>query len=231
MTRIVWCLGLYASASTWAFNVLREMAAAQGPVKTHFLSTSFSPPSLAAPNTTHLIKSHEVENQAALAWLTANATHILVTLRDPRDAIASLMPYHNYDFPRALDYVHKATALCVRFAPDRRAKVLHYETAFFDDPKTLTAFNDFLALQTPPQTLAQIFANSRRETIETYIASLPTKPGVLQERTTGDLLDPETHWHTHHAGRTGTSGRWQTLLTPAQIQSAESRLADVVKFR
>jgi len=229
--RIVWCLGLYASASTWAFNVLREMAAGQTAVQTHFLSTSFTPPSLAAPNTTHLIKTHEVENPAALAWLNRHATHILVTLRDPRDAIASLMQYHGYDFPRALDYVHKALRLCTQFAQDPRAKTLHYETKFFDNPKTLTTLNDFLALQTPPDALANIFANSRRDRIDAYIAALPTKPGVLQERTTGDLLDPETHWHTHHAGRTGEPGRWKTLLTQAQIQSAEQRLSDVVTFR
>ena len=230
MTRIVWCLGLYASASTWVFNVLREMAATTGPVKTHFLSTSFTPPDLTAP-ATHLIKTHEVDNQAALAWLTANATHILITLRDPRDAIASLIQYHNHDFPRALDHVHRATSLCVKFAPDQRAKLYHYETKFFDDPKTLPQLAECLALATPLESLAHIFKNARRENIEKYISTLPTKPGILRERITGDLLDPETHWHTHHSGRTGQPGRWKTLLTPAQIQTAEQRLADVVTFK
>ena len=44
-------------------------------------------------------------------------------------------------------------------------------------------------------------------------------PGILQDRISGDLLDPQTHWHTHHAGRSGEIGRWRRELTQAQADA------------
>jgi hypothetical protein len=35
-----------------------------------------------------------------------------------------------------------------------------------------------------------------------------------------------THWHTHHAGRTGEIGRWRQMLTEEQVLEVERLLGD-----
>ena len=62
--------------------------------------------------------------------------------------------------------------------------------------------------------------------MERFIAELPRQPGVLVHRPTGDMLDPTTHWHTHHAGRSGEVGRWKRTLTAEQVREIEARLGD-----
>src|ERR1700684_2794889 len=92
--RLDWCLGMYASGSTWAFNIVRTICAVAIPdqgVVSRFVGVAsdiarpFAPAGLARA----IIKSHETD-AVAEAWLTANATSILITLRDPRDAVASV---------------------------------------------------------------------------------------------------------------------------------------------
>jgi hypothetical protein len=56
-------------------------------------------------------------------------------------------------------------------------------------------------------------------------------PGILQDRVSGDRLDPQTHWHTHHAGRTGEIGRWRRELSPAQADAVVERLQRCFSFR
>jgi hypothetical protein len=46
----------------------------------------------------------------------------------------------------------------------------------------------------------------------------------------GDRLDPRTHWHTHHAGRSGEIGRWRHMLSAAQAAEVEAALGDCYDF-
>jgi hypothetical protein len=222
---VIWCLGMYASASTWLFNAVRDMAALRGEVKTCFWSGTANLAGLTAPGRTMVVKSHEITDPATVNWLAANASHILITLRDPRDAVTSLMIHHGYEFDRALDHVAAAARLCVRFAADRRALVLAYESLFFEKPETLSAVDARLGLNTTAPSRQPIFDRLLRAEVEKHIANMPRLPGMLQDRISGDMLDPATHWHTHHAGRTGEIARWRHKLTAAQATKVEARLA------
>jgi hypothetical protein len=51
-------------------------------------------------------------------------------------------------------------------------------------------------------------------------------PGTLRDPRSGDMLDPETQWHRHHAGRAGEVGGWRRILSPAQATTVERRMAD-----
>jgi hypothetical protein len=230
--RLFWCLGMYASASTWLYNVVRQISAAAQPaqpVRTHFASGRLNEAALAQPGL-HIIKTHEISDDAAVQALTRRADKILVTIRDPRDAVTSLMLYHGHTFERALPLVAAAMRLCARWAADPRTLVFHYESGFFDDERTLDRIAAQLDLNVPEADRRKIFAALQRGQVETYISGLPRLPGVLQDRISGDLLDPQTHWHTHHAGRSGEVGRWRRMLTGAQAQEIVLRLADAYKF-
>jgi hypothetical protein len=230
MTRVIWCLGMYASASTWLFNVVREMAAPHGEVETHFWAgpADLSGPAQAGRLT--VIKSHEISDPATVEWLSKHAEKIIVSIRDPRDAVTSLMMYHGYPFERALDHVDASARLCVRFAAERQALVLHYESAFFEKPETLGKLASFLEFESAADTNDMIFNRLRRAEVEKHIANMPRLPGILQDRVSGDMLDPRTHWHTHHAGRSGEIGRWRHRLTAAQAKRVEAKLTGCFSF-
>jgi len=226
--RVIWCLGMYASASTWLFNVVRQLheAADRGPLQSHFISENQLVSSLETPGVTHLVKSHEIADERSLLRLAGQAEKIIVTWRDPRDAVTSLMRSHGHSFERALPFIEASAALCKGFLKDRRSLSLRYETGFFDDPATLTRLAGHLGYSPAAPALDTIFQASRRAAIEEYIAGLPSLPGVLQDPVSGDRLDPVTHWHSHHARRDGEIGRWQRLLTPAQNNLIRTRLPD-----
>jgi hypothetical protein len=151
-------------------------------------------------------------------------------VRDPRDAVASLMRYHNHPFDRALDHVERALRLCVCYAADPRAKVYAYESRFFDDPETPDALAAHLGLPLAPQSGVKISQALVRDNVEAHIARMDRLPGILQDRVSGDRLDPQTHWHTHHAGRSGEIGRWRHQFTPAQAEAVADRLRDCFRF-
>jgi hypothetical protein len=229
-SRTIWCIGLYASASTWAFNAVRLIhEATRIPARTYF----FSGPSNLAPldqPVTHIVKSHEISDPATVNELGRRASKIIITVRDPRDAVASLLRYHNHNFESALNHVDQTLRLCVRFAPDPRAKLYYYEQKFFENPATPANIATHLGLNPAPAACAQIFEALKRENVEKHIARMPTLPGILQDRISGDRLDPQTHWHTHHAGRTGNIGGWRNHLEAAQAQAIAARLRDVFRF-
>src|SRR5262249_3504244 len=72
----------------------------------------------------------------------------------------------------------------------------------------------------------RIFASSRRAAVDAFIADLSQQRKTLIDISSGDLMDPLTQWHTHHAGRTGEIGRHQHILTKAQVLEVERRLGD-----
>jgi hypothetical protein len=218
---------MYASGSTWLFNVvlkLAEAAAPDMPREGRFVAGVNDVGSLAKARRLLLVKSHETD-AAAEAALTAAAETIFVTIRDPLDVVASVMQYQKRDFAGALDLTAKSAEQCARVSADPRALVLRYEAGFVDDPATLDALAARLGVVLAVADRTRIFAATRRREVERHIAGMARTPGVLIHRESGDLLDPATHWHSHHANRTGEVGRWRRALTGAQVQAVQARLA------
>ena len=139
-----------------------------------------------------------------------------------------MLTYHDYDFEQASSYVKAAISLCLSVAPDQRVLLLSYESRFFDEIETIERVAMDLALPVNAAQRRTIFEMSRREVIEKHIANLPNLPGVLRNKASGDLLDPATHWHSYHAGRSGATGRWREVLTPAQADAVLRQMGDLV---
>ena len=232
-----WCLGMYSSASTWAYNVTLRIATSLFParqVDLHFVYPTKSAQlrftghphrGFAPDDHIHIVKSHEVDDEDAVLALSTQADAIIITIRDPRDAVVSLMLYQQYNFPLSLAMVEESARMCARFAEDRRSLLLRYETGFSDQATTLDRIAESFNQQLAPVERARIFAAVQRKAVEAFIADLPHRPQQMSARP-GDLFDPWTHWHSHHAGRTGEVGRWRQMLNDAQVTEVERRLGD-----
>jgi hypothetical protein len=217
---------MYASASTWLFNVVRQIleVAQQNAVHTAFISGKESDLVLGPPGIVTIIKSHEIDNEARILDVARQSRKILITIRDPRDAVTSLIEAHKYDFDRALNYVEQSASLCKSFAKDRRAKLFQYETAFAANPNTVLVVAAHLGYSLEKAAARSIYASLSRAEVEKHINKLPGLPGILKDKVSGDLLDAKTQWHSHHGGRDGEIGKWKRKLTPKQAESVVSRL-------
>ena len=90
---IVATIGLHGSASTWMFNVVRELilaARGEGAVLSCYADEPEQLPTEAARTGKALVvKSHH--GSAALdAWLEAERAPLFLSIRDPRDAAISM---------------------------------------------------------------------------------------------------------------------------------------------
>jgi len=221
-----WCLGMYGSASTWTFNLVQKLAATLvpgHPVAPHIVADSL--PDLDDSASTLVIKTHAT---SAAEELAQRATAIIITIRDPRDAIASLMAHNKAPFDLAL-HLTKATAfMCARLVTHDRALLLWFEDRFYDNPTTIDKLAATFNAELSDVDRNRIFAETRRKVIEDFIADLETLPTVESEfdELTGqqDTHDQITGWHKHHAGRKGEIGRWRRELSSSQVTAIEDCL-------
>ncbi|WP_428395095.1 hypothetical protein [Lichenicoccus sp.] len=227
---VLWCQGMFASGSTWLYNAALAVAAALEPrrsVQGRFVFDDHDISGLDAsprgPAIQHIVKAHQAKGEVRA--IAADADAIIVTVRDPRDAVVSLMQYQNFSFYRALFNVRVAAEACVLLGASPRAITLHYERGFIDDPATLDGLAACLGGAIPPARRAAIFQQTRRQAVEAFIAGLAQQPDTIVDRD-GDMYDRASHWHRHHAGRTGEVGRFRRFLYPAQIQGIEGTLGD-----
>jgi hypothetical protein len=217
---------MYGSASTWTFNVVQKLAAVlvpDRPVVPHFVNESLADLDPAAG--TLVVKSHATPRGEELA---RRARAIIITIRDPRDALASLMAHNLVPFDVALEVVEASALTCSRFAQHERATLLRFSDRFFDDPATISRIAATFGGTLLDADKARIFAETRREEVENLIArleELPTASTYFNERTGhDDTVDEVTGWHKHHAGRKGEDGRWRRELSPQQVAAVEQRL-------
>jgi hypothetical protein len=223
---IVWGLGMCSSGSTWLFNVILKLAESLAPGLPHegrFAAGEADVSDLRPARRLLVVKSHETDAPTEVL-LAEVSDFIAVSIRDPLDVIASMMQYQKRIFEDALDLTVRSAELCARMATDKRTLQLRYESGFIDDPVTLDRLAVRLGGVLPVVERSRIFAATRRREIEQYIAGMANKPDVLIHRENGDLLDPATHWHSHHANRTGEVGRWRRTLSPEQVREVMARL-------
>lgn len=223
-----WCLGMYASGSTWLFNVAMRigtiLAPEKPPIGRYITSIGELDQDQAAIDRI-IVKTHDLDDASADA-LRDLASSLLISIRDPRDCVSSLLLYQRYPFGVALKAVESSARCCARFAAEPHTLLLRYEDGFTDEPATLdriaVTFNGDLA----EEDRADIFAANSRASIEARIAMLETLPTAIHDARTGDIVDPATQWHRHHGGRSGEVGRWRHLLTLAEAATVEQRLGD-----
>jgi hypothetical protein len=221
--RVYWCLGMQASASTWVYNLALDLARlfmphqhVKGvfvPYRGHLHHSD--------DDTVSIVKSHGVDAPTE-ASLSRHARALIISVRDPRDCVASLVKYHNLSFWEALQDVECAATTCAHLADDSRALFLRYESQFTEKPETIDQLAAVFGQRLSPDQRNLAFQNSRREAIEKLISKLEQSPSA--EPAGNDLYDPERHWHKVHANRTGAIGKWRHTLTPRDAARIELRL-------
>jgi hypothetical protein len=223
---MIWCLGMYASGSTWLFNTTREVARAVAPeqrVTACYAETLKMLKPVKSGGGIKIVKTHQLPLPAS-HYMNRHAAEILLTVRDPRDAVVSLTGHMGESLRDAMDLVEASAMFCQLHAGDGRSRMLKYEDGFVDDPATLDMLAGLFGSGLDAAVREALFNGSRRAAIEAKIAKLEALPTTFINIKSGDVVDLDTQWHRHHANRTGEVGRWQRLLAPEAARRIERRL-------
>ena len=220
---------MYASGSTWLFNATRAVAGILYPeqrVAGHFAGEARQLRAL--PPVINVVKTHDLR-PAAAKFMARRADAILISLRDPRDAVTSMLQHMQLDFALALHRAETSSLFAAGFTGDARASLFIYESGFTETPDTFDRLATALGGTLTEAQRAALFAATRRSKIEEKISRLEELPTAWRDPANGDLLDRDTQWHHHHAGRSGETGRWRRLLPPPEVALIEQRLADFMQ--
>lgn len=215
---IVVCLGMPGSASTWTFNVVRDLlAVADGPV------AGFEATSLAAVEAALLdypqslvIRAHTL-SAPLLALVAAAGGRFVVTTRDPRDCVASLRGRLGGDAASwAMDVARSLAAVGTVL---RRPGIapLAFEDGFASDPETGPRLAARLGLSLDPGLARQIAAGWSPGRVRGVLASLAQRE---EPNAAGFRSDPATGFNEAHLGD-GRVAKWADVLPPAEAAAID----------
>jgi hypothetical protein len=213
--RLVATVGLHGSASTWVFNVVRElMAAALGPENVRGIYAEDVPGLFAehAMAGRHVVlKSHHGGvGWDALLWLTR--APMFLSIRDPRDAAVSMAQRFGTSLSDAARGIEQDCARLTRSA-DAGHAVLRYEDGFFDDVTLPGHIAEALGLAVDAAVQREIFARYSTASVRTFAAGLGGLPPERVVSNASVTVDIVTQIHLTQIGD-GRIGKWRDLLSP-----------------
>jgi len=221
---LILCAGLKSSGSTWLYNAVVQLCRDRDARR----STTFSPgvlpfyaetvedfPSAAARAAVLVVKTH-VPSPGLVRVANFVNGKIFITVREPRDAIASVMQRFDHRFDGCLKEIAASASRLVDIASSARATILKYEDGFCSNPETVNTVGRELAIRSSKATRAKIFQALTPSRIQRKIDTLMTR-GLFGMSPGPDSFDPETQWHPGHVGDLRI-GKYSELLSPKMQQ-------------
>jgi hypothetical protein len=212
---VVATIGLHSSASTWVFNVARELLiAARGEAAVLALygeRVEDLPAEVDRAGRFLVLKSHH-GSDGLDQWLTAGRAVLLLSLRDPRDAALSMAQRFGAPLGQAAGWIAndcRRLARLVAAAP----LLLRYEDRFFDDPAIPGRVARALGLAPDPAAEAAVFARYATAAVRRFADNLPTLPPERLASFGPTTVDRVTQIHRRHIGD-ARSGKWRDLAEP-----------------
>jgi len=220
--RTVFCVGIYGSASTWVYNVCRQLMIASNPgdrVATLYADTPFSQPhpDLWTGPPIHndhwdaaVIKMHEGSPEA-FAAIQSGAVTCIISVRDPRDAVVSVMQRFKWNFDVAFDHVSNSLRFVDSILQAESSLVLRYEDLYMCEPQSIVRIAAHLHIDVGEREVMEIFSRLSPVSIDSITRHYTTNDEAISVDTAGRLYDKTTHWHQQHHGD-GSVGKWHKYL-------------------
>jgi hypothetical protein len=232
---VILCLGLKSSGSTWLYNVVIQLMAerarlsrAPKPRTEAFYADNFAMIPAGADRAAHLvIKCHEPSD--AIMFLTRFAQgRILLTVREPRDAVASLMKRFRHAFEPSTADMKRQSARITELARIDRMSIFRYEDGFHEHPATIDEMASLLGFSISGAARERIFRSLTREAVRKKISALK-KRGGFGRTPNADSFDPATHWHPGHVGD-ARIGKFETILSAEQQRKVLAATRDYCRM-
>jgi hypothetical protein len=211
--RLVACIGLKSSGSTWLYNVLAELLKAEQARKLkrsalrrggcgsvmQFYADSVESFPVAAEDASHIVVKAHIPSRSLSFLLHYDRTALFLTVRDPRDSITSLLQRFGHRFDDALREIGQGSEWLAHFANTHNPPVFRYEEKFYEHVETVEAIAKLLDLRLPRATLKRVFETHTSDAVKRRIRALENK-GAFGKTPHPDNFHPTSHWHPGHVG-------------------------------
>ncbi len=223
--RLVICAGLYSSGSTWMFNLVRQVVRSAWPTlkvaSGHF--DAFAPrdwmPAVRTGYHIAIIKTHTPCE--AIVGAAFSGAPVVITVRDPRDAVCSLVERFSYDPEDAIEQVISSALHLTRLSQFGAGLTFKFENHFPTSDATLSLVSSFIGADVDDAVARTILSGLTVEAVHAFIAQA-TAQGVLKGECPKLEYDPVTQWHPNHVGDR-LIGKYKNRLSDAQIRSIQAR--------
>ncbi|WP_162488246.1 hypothetical protein [Azospirillum lipoferum] len=223
--RIVLVCGMFSSASTWTFNVVVDLLRLTTPCHVAFAAILNGETRLPTPpnGTALVLKTHGWGDPAAFLDRHPDI-RCLVTIRDPRDAVVSLMQRFDYGFDHALSYAAQGAGGIVGAACQPESLLLRYENGFMDQAMTIGLIAAHLSLQPSAAEMEALFQRLRPDAVQATIVEAELKNRFPKGLPPGETADPATQWHPGHIGDR-LIGKYARFLDQTRQTAVVARMA------
>jgi hypothetical protein len=210
--QVVVTIGIHASASTWVFNVVRELVTravgAQQVLAIYAEEIKEIPQGDALGERYLVLKCHHGSPELD-AWLESIQPLMILSIRDPRDAAISMAQRFHAPLQQSAQWLLRDCQRLARLA-DQGHTPLRYEDRFFEDPKTLEHLAAHIAPETTATLLSELFERYRADSVRQFSNKLTSLPPERLVASDSVMMDRVTQIHRGHVGDT-RSGKWMRL--------------------
>lgn len=206
--------GMYSSGSTWVFNVMKQLLEEDGPVSAFYgevVDENFE----RQRSDRCLIKCHG-PHVSMRVLASAVKAPIMLTVRDPRDAVTSFMQRFGRSFDETLQMVSLGGLMICELADRCDPLIFEYSDHFTDRIGTVEAIASRMRLQTNAAQRRRVFESLTSVAVKNYIGRLVSERALDAADPVGSV-DAPTQWHPGHVGD-GKVGKFKDFLSPEQIR-------------
>jgi hypothetical protein len=224
LPKFVATIGTPRSASTWTFNIVRELLSPRigtGNLRSIFaenLRTIVRNGDLA--NNTIIVKSHRI-TPAMMSLYRLSGAPIIISFRDPRDIIVSAMRFQNQQFDTALEYVTEYIE-CVLLYAGQDHLFLRYEDRFFEDRATLDRIAGKLGITISQEERDALYSKYDFENVKGFCENLLGLEPTRLVSGDATVWDKVSNFHYRHVGD-GQVGKWRDILGLEEGKAASKR--------
>lgn len=228
--QIILCAGLKSSGSTWLYNaviqLMKASARASGDprqIKPLYAEDVKAFPPAAKRGDCLIVKTH-IPSPALQFLVRFTGGPVFITVREPRDAIASLMQRFDHKFDVCLEEVSAGATAILELANSGRFLPLRYESNFTAKRGTLSKIASHLKVAINSDEREKIRLNLMPENVARKIDALKRR-GVFGRKHDPNRFDPVTQWHPGHMGD-GRIGKYNEILSLPQQRAVLKRLRE-----
>jgi len=206
-------LGVYSSGSTWVFNVVRRLLKQRGG-KVFSMFTEEGHDLLSYNNINMdviVTKSHHFDLDF-IRILGISSSKIIISVRDPRDCVVSLMQRFSLNDSDAISRVSRSSSVVAMVKNQLKNLTFFYEDAYFSNEQTIANIAEFLEIKISSEVIKDIYSEYQRENMSCVIK------GRFKDSISNMDYDNDTHWHPGHIGD-GKVGKWKDVLSNCAAQS------------
>lgn len=217
---IILCAGLPRSGSTWVYNavlLLCKRAVRAAGLYSDNVPENFN--QLIENLDVLVIKSHQ-PNHELLDLVRFAGGRFIVTVRDPRDCVASLIEAFDFSKSEAINFVTGSTQCIETVISKQLPLVVKYEDAL-DRTSIVRALAAKIGCEVDTKTVAAISDTLAADKIRSDIAKLEAE-GTIDVEIPAQSWTEETHWHPRHIGD-GRIGKYKELLSDLDALLIERR--------